>query len=108
VAATQGISLEEDGLYNRILDAMWNHRGLPLDEAEQAKICRVHLRTFRRLTGKKRRNNRETSELFLQNIFATFVVKDGRLWHPKLWKEWENAVKRQEVAKHNAKKRWDK
>ncbi len=71
IAGTVGMSLEEEGLYIRLVNIYYSHGGLPSDVNELAKLTHIRPQMFRRLWAKLARKFSETGAKLLQNRCET-------------------------------------
>lgn len=94
LADTLNFTIEEDLIYRRMLDVMWINHGLPTDKKEIAKSIRISSRKFKRNYDKT-----------LSNLF---IEIDGRLWSPRMHKEYLSALDNSETARNAANARWNR
>ncbi len=87
------LSVTADGLYRRLLDAYWLADGdLPDDPFALAKLCNIHLRSFRRLWPE---------------ISRYFPTKNGRITNPRMDRELAQARDRSAQTRSAANSRWN-
>lgn len=92
LADTLTFTDEEDLIYRRMLDIMWINCGLPVEEKLIAKSIRISTRKFHRN--------------YHQTLSKLFVEIDGKLWSPRLYKEYEETLEKSAKAKASAHARW--
>ena len=94
LAKTLAFTEEEDLIYRRMLDSMWINCGLPVDKKAIAKSIRISSRKFARNYDK--------------TLAKLFVEIDGKLWSPRLYKEYLHTLGKSEKARLSARWRWHK
>ena len=92
LADTMGLTEEEDLIYRRMLDAMWISCGLPVDKKQIAKRIRISSRKFCRN--------------FDKTLAKLFIEIDGKLWSPRLYSEYQQALEKSAKARESAAARW--
>ena len=94
MADTMDLSEEAELIYRRMLDACWIGCGLPVDKKQIAKTIRISSRKFGRN--------------FDETLAKLWIEIDGKLWNPRLYKEYMKVVEKSEKARESACIRWRK
>src|SRR5262245_3882176 len=95
IADTVHLTMEESGTYLQLLMAMWRRGGfIPDDDKDNARICRMDIRRFRRI--KKR----------LMPLMLSTGPVDKRLSQKKLLSTWNLCIEKKQKMAELAKGRW--
>lgn len=86
------LSIEEDCVYRRILDALWIHGPLPDDPKYLARVCHVDTRLLKRC---------------YRVVKPLLSISCGLVDHPKIAAQRTQAVEYSEVQRQRVNKRWD-
>ncbi len=94
LADTSHLSTEEHGAYLLLMIAAWRQDdcGLPLDDKKLGRIVGLSSRKWAQIKD---------------TILEFWRVENGRIYQPRLHKEWLYACKKSEGNRQNARKRWD-
>lgn len=95
LADTSHLSTEEHGAYLLLMIAAWRQHdcGLPLDDKKLARIVGMSPRKW---------------ALIRETILDFWQVDGGRIYQPRLLKEWHYACKKSESNRKSAEARWNK
>lgn len=126
IAATIHLSLEADGLYNRLLDWYWINGPIPVsddasacvfevvDNSEKsqtsdkpAKKLKVFSKEVRVSIAKIARVSPQTIKRLWPDIYTFFDYKDGGLHNKRMDKEIKQTTEIQEKRRKAAEKRWN-
>lgn len=94
LADTSHLSTEEHGAYLLLMMAAWRQDdcGLPVDDKKLARITGLSVRKWTAIK---------------ETILEFWTVENGRIYQPRLLKEWVYACKKSEGNRENARKRWN-
>jgi uncharacterized protein YdaU (DUF1376 family) len=93
LADTRHLTTEEHGAYLLLMIAAWRQDdcGLPLDDKKLSRIVGLSMRKWMAIRT---------------TILEFWKVEKGRIYQPRLHKEWTYACKKSEGNRQNARKRW--
>lgn len=89
---TLTLTLEEDGLYRRLLDYYWLHGPIPVDLKEISKISRIDPRHLRRI---------------FPVVVSYFCERDGYYFNKRMDEEIAQATDKSNKRRLAARARWD-
>lgn len=92
---TMHLTTEEHGAYFLLMIAAWRQDdcGLPYDDRKLAKIVRLPTRRW---------------DAIKETILEFWTVEEGRIFQPRLRKEWNYARQKSEANRKSASARWSK